>query len=48
MVRFLFFICFIVMNSSLIAQNNPDQSMDSAIHTILLYPEGRPKGSAHY
>jgi len=43
MVRSLFFICFIVMHSSLIAQNNPDQNMDMAIHTILLHPEGRPK-----
>ena len=43
MVRSLFFICFIVMYSSLIAQNNPDQNMDMAIHTILLHPEGRPK-----
>ena len=43
MVRSLFLICFIVMHSSLIAQNNPDQNMDMAIHTILLHPEGRPK-----
>jgi hypothetical protein len=43
MVRSLFLICFIVMHSSLIAQNNPDQNLDMAIHTILLHPEGRPK-----
>ncbi len=43
MGRVLFFIFFIAIHCSLFAQNNPDKCVDTAIHTILLYPEGRPK-----
>jgi hypothetical protein len=43
MKKALIFLWILLMQTSLFAQFNPDQNMDSSIHTILVHPEGRPR-----
>ncbi|MFM1841115.1 MAG: hypothetical protein RIR47_1164 [Bacteroidota bacterium] len=43
MNKALIFLWLLFMQTNLFAQFNPDQSLDSSIHTILVHPEGRPR-----
>ena len=43
MGRYLVYFVVFILPLKLFAQQNPDQTFDSAIHTILLHPQGRPK-----
>lgn len=43
MGKILFFIWVVIMPLQIFAQQDPDQCFDTTIHTILLYPEGRPR-----
>jgi len=43
MSKALFFLWVLFIHTSLSAQFNPDQNLDSSIHTILVHPEGRPR-----
>ncbi len=43
MNKILVILWLLFMQTNLYAQFNPDQSLDSSIHTILVHPEGRPR-----
>lgn len=43
MKKSLIFLWVLIIQTNLLAQYNPDQNLDSNIHTILVHPEGRPR-----